>query len=374
MQIKCQTLFVAVAFLLSLTTASAQVPYGLAPDTVTAADISAQGSGENGYAAALIALVPNDPVFARLKGQTIVGVRCNLRADYKQKSQKRSYAMACEGTPTNQVRRTNVNFSAGWNDVLFDEPLTIGDDTIFVGYQVYETIGTSLPITGYSGASVDGGCWLNIKNGGWTSYSDRGTLLISALLADGSEELIGNAAYVQCVEHPLTVAPSAYFGGTVYVHNLSSQPLASLAIAMQGEGDAASTIGQLTFDEAIPAYRRPPCQHVALRARQRRHGSGVGRMGHRIQRHHGSRSAPRRNHALRDAGRLPARHPRRRFHGPNVFELPFHDVLPRAGAGGRPRRHLRGPSRRLQQRLVHLPPPTKHCSSSLAAMGPTTPP
>jgi len=254
MQIKCQTLFVAVAFLLSLTTASAQVPYGLAPDTVTAADISAQGSGENGYAAALIALVPNDPVFARLKGQTIVGVRCNLRADYKQKSQKRSYAMACEGTPTNQVRRTNVNFSAGWNDVLFDEPLTIGDDTIFVGYQVYETIGTSLPITGYSGASVDGGCWLNIKNGGWTSYSDRGTLLISALLADGSEELIGNAAYVQCVEHPLTVAPSAYFGGTVYVHNLSSQPLASLALAMQGEGDAASTIGQLTFDEAIPAY------------------------------------------------------------------------------------------------------------------------
>ena len=71
---------------------SAQVPYSYAPLEVSNDEISALGSGvKSQFIQGLTLFDPaTDPALARMKGLKIKGVRCYLRADYKQAKQKRS--------------------------------------------------------------------------------------------------------------------------------------------------------------------------------------------------------------------------------------------------------------------------------------------
>ena len=235
--------------------AFAQVPYGYAPIGAQPEELSALGSGINGHVQGMVLFDPaTDPALGRMKGMTVKGVRCYLRADYKYKRKKWSGILASTGTPDNIVQTTYADLVEGWNDVMFDEPLVIGEEKLFLGIQAYETIGTPYPLVVYGAATVPQSCWVNLNKTSWKEYTDKGTPLIFALLDDEAAELIGQTGYAQNTFHPQTVAPEADFEGGLYVHNFSTEPIQSIEIAMQGEGADTPTLRTIELPEPIPAY------------------------------------------------------------------------------------------------------------------------
>ncbi|MBR1787881.1 MAG: hypothetical protein IJ762_01635 [Bacteroidaceae bacterium] len=235
------------------TSAQAQVPYGYAPEGVPTEELSALGIGnKSGFVQGMTLFDPqNDPVLGRLKGQEIKGIRCYLRAAYKQAKQKRSAILASTGTPGNLVRQTYTDFTEGWNDIFFDEPLVIGDEPIYLGLQVYETLGAPYPLVTFPQATVPRSCMVNLAKSQWEEYTDRGTLLIEALLDDEAAPALERTAYAQNTTHPQTVAPDRDFTGGLYVHNCSTEPIRSIEIAMQGQGADSPTLRTIEFAEPI---------------------------------------------------------------------------------------------------------------------------
>jgi len=235
--------------------ATAQVPYSYAPATVTAEETSALGGNKNEFVQGLTLFDPTtDPAMARMKGLKISGIRCYLRAAYAQARQKRSAIIASFGKPENIKRTTYVNFEEGWNEVQFEEPIVIGDEPIYLGVQVYETVGTPLPLVAYAKATVPQSCIVNLAKKSWEEYTDRGTLLIAALIDEAAAPLLANTAYAQNTTHPQAVAPNKDFEGGLYIHNFSAEPLKSLTIDMQGEGASEATPLTIELKEPIGAY------------------------------------------------------------------------------------------------------------------------
>ena len=209
-----QRSLVALLLFVAAMPLSSQVPYGYAPANPVAEELSALGGNKNQFVQGLTKFDPaQDPVLQRLKGKEVKGVRCYVRADYKQARQKRSGILASSGKPDNIVRQTYADLSEGWNDVLFDEPFVIGDEAFYLGWQAYETIGTPYPLVAYAKATVPQSCWVNQAKKSWEEYIDRGTLLIFALLDDEAAAEFNNAAYAQNTTHPQTVAPNQDFTG-----------------------------------------------------------------------------------------------------------------------------------------------------------------
>lgn len=235
--------------------AQESVHYGYAPDVMPESAQIAQGQGGNGFLAGMICLDPTvDPVVARLEGHQIKGVRCYLRADYKQARQERSFIMCTTGSADATPVKKVCNFLAGWNEVYFDEPITIGSDPIYVGMQVYEQRGTSHPFVSYGAASVPGGCWINLNKEGWVNYTDRGTLLIQAILDDEAADKTGNMMYAQVASAPQTVAPSATFDCEVYFNNYTNQSINSIELQMLGQGDETPYSTEVVFDTPLAPY------------------------------------------------------------------------------------------------------------------------
>ena len=243
------------AFLSAWSPACAQVPYSYAPAEVSTSDISGLGSSRNQFVQGVVLFDPaDDPAWARLKGLQVKGVRCYLRADYKQARQKRSGIIACTGTPANIVNTTYADLVEGWNDVLFSEPLTIGDEKMYLGVQAYETIGTPYPLVAFAAATVPHSCIINLAKKSWEEYTDRGTLLIAALVDDAAAPLLAQTAYAQNCSHPQTVAPSADFEGGLYIHNFTAEPITSVEVSMLGEGATEPTIRTINLPNPITAY------------------------------------------------------------------------------------------------------------------------
>lgn len=237
-------------------TCYAQVPYGYAPSgDVATEDLSALGGNKNEFVQGMVRFDPAaDPALVRMRGKKILGVRCYLRADYKQARQKRSAILASTGTPGNIIRTTYADFIEGWNDVLFEEPLIIGEEPIYLGLQAYETIGTPYPLVTYPSATVPQACFVNLAKKVWEEYTDRGTLLIAALMEDDAAADFAATAYAQNTTHPQTVAPDADFTGGLYIHNFSTEPIHTLEIAMQGEGAAEPTLRTIQLAKPLGAY------------------------------------------------------------------------------------------------------------------------
>ena len=251
-----QRLILILALFLSTSSALfAQVRYGYAPGNAPTDELSGLGGGKNQFVQGLVLFNPaTDPALDRMKGLNIKGVRCYLRADYKQARQRRSAILACTGTPDNIVRTTYVDFVEGWNEVLFEEPLAIGDEPIYLGLQAYETIGTPYPLVTYALANVPQSCIINLGKKTWEEINDRGTLLVEALLDDAAAVCIERTAYAQNTTHPQTVAPDADFEGGLYVHNFTDKELTSIEVAMQGEGATVATLRTITLPRSIDAY------------------------------------------------------------------------------------------------------------------------
>lgn len=202
--------------------------YGFSPHECGEDDIAAIGSGANAFMEAAIRIDPEaDPLVANLKGRNILGVRCYLRADYKQKSKGFSCVKAYTGSLEEEAASKTVNFTAGWNEVYFDEPVTIGDSPVYVGYRVFETQGEPFPIASYRNALMPGVCFINPGRNGWIEESSRGTLLIEAII-DGDGNAMDNHVIVAPFAQPLVVAPGSDFECSLYVHNQSAGHIGSI--------------------------------------------------------------------------------------------------------------------------------------------------
>ncbi len=206
---------------------------GFAPYEVKPNEISAQGTGKNMYLECAIKLDPaQTPYLANLKGCQIVGVRCYLRTDYKQKFKGYSTINLYEGSLEAEPVRKPVNFTAGWNEVMFDEPYTIDDKAVYVGYRVFELLGDqSLPLVSYRNASVTGGYYVSSDRGPWETPANRGTLLIQAIVSDPTGKAFSSpGAVAHASQAPRIVAPDAPFEGAFYIHNFSSEPISSVTV------------------------------------------------------------------------------------------------------------------------------------------------
>lgn len=248
-------LFSSILLVVALT-ASAQevVRYGYAPEQMAETDMIAQGQGANGFLGGLICLDPAvDPVVARLEGHQIKGVRCYLRYDYKQARQDRTFIMhttSPDATPTKKI----CDFVQGWNEIYFDEPVTIGSEPIYVGLQVYELRGSSHPFVSYGPASVPGACWINLNKEGWTNYTNRGTLLIQAILDDEAASIVDDMVYAQVASAPQTVAPSTTFDGEVFFNNYTDETINSVELQMLGQGDEVPYTTNVIFDTPLAPH------------------------------------------------------------------------------------------------------------------------
>lgn len=234
--------------------AQSAVHYGYTPDQFLSEDISAQGTGENYSVAGMICLDPaTDPIMERLKGHQIKGVRCFLRAEYAQKRQQRSYIMHTIGDINAEATKVYHNFTEGWNEVMFDEPLTIGDEKLFLGLRVLETRSVPYPLVSYAKATVPGGSWINLKGEGWKEMTDRGTLFIQAILDDAAAEKLERSVYAQPASWPRTVAPAEMFNAQVYILNHTAEAINSITLSTLGQGDTAPHVQEVTFDTPLAA-------------------------------------------------------------------------------------------------------------------------
>lgn len=247
-------LIIALA-LVSLAGHAQKAYYGYAPSDIIDSDIALAGTNSNNFMQVAAGFDPaQDPAWARLVGKKVVGVRVYLRNEYKQRKKEWSCVGIYEGSLTATPQEKFADFAAGWNEVLFDEPVTIGQNTLYVSAQVFETLGTPMPFAAFSKGATNGGFYTRSSYGEWQDFSARGAVLLQAIVeGEGAEAQLDGTAYVSFCNGPLTVGPDQPFNCSVYVHNQSAQPLATL--------DFESTDGQKTYSynldfttDPIPAY------------------------------------------------------------------------------------------------------------------------
>lgn len=228
--------------------------YGFAPKECSETEMTALGSGTNAFMEAAIRIDPAlDPLIANLKGRKITGVRCYLRADYKQKNKGFSCVKIYKNGLDSRADSKTVNFLAGWNEVYFDEPVEIGETPLYVGYQVFETQGEPYPLAAYKNAKISESCYINPARNGWEDYGSRGVLMIEAIV-DGDASGCDGYVIASPFDTPLVVAPDSDFECSLYVHNQGSTPISS--ISYSGYDAAGNVTGTSTaeFTEPLPGY------------------------------------------------------------------------------------------------------------------------
>lgn len=229
--------------------------YGYAPEVCDSMELKYQGIGENGFVAAYICLDPQtDPAVDRLKGHKVLGVRCFMSHEYDQQRQGRSLIQWAEGSPEAEPTQVVCRFDKGWNNIYFDEPVTIGEQPLYVGLQVFETLGDRYPIGAYDAVNVPQACWFNLSDQGWKQYDDRGALLIFAILDDEAAPALERSVFAQTAHSPLVVEPSKPFAGKVSFTNCSAAPVSKLTLQMLGQGDEQPHEVEVSFEEPLAPH------------------------------------------------------------------------------------------------------------------------
>lgn len=235
-------------------TAASPFYYGFAPKDCDADEMTAIGTASNAFIEGVIRMDPAlDPLAARLKGRNIIGVRCYLRADYRQKSKGFSCIKAYTGAPGENAVTKTVNFDAGWNEVYFDEPVAIGEEPVYLGYQVFETQGEPYPMAAYRNAEIPGACYINPARKGWEENGSHGALMIEAIV-DGDDSVGDGHAIASPFGQPLVVAPGSDFECRLYIHNQSAEPLTEISYSGYDAGGNLTLTTTLALSQPLPPY------------------------------------------------------------------------------------------------------------------------
>lgn len=228
--------------------------YGYCPLSYPSEKLSAQGTGKNGYIETAICLDPvSDPVFASLKGHKISGVRCYLRSDYKYKSKGTSGVSLRKGSLDAEPVREAANLSEGWNDVMFSEPVEIGDEPIYVGVRVYELSSKPYPMVSASGASVEGGYYMRVGSEGWEELKKSGISLVQAII-DTQPKDMPAGAIANLYNFPNVVEPESHFSCSLYFHNLSGEEVKEATIEIGADGGTVIFPVDVAFDEPVMPF------------------------------------------------------------------------------------------------------------------------
>lgn len=211
-----QIFITALLAIVALCANADNIYYGYAPQDVDESNMALTGTNSNNFMAVAIRLdAVNDPVWRGLAGSKVVGVRVFLRAEYKQRKKEWSCINIYEGSLDSTPQEKFADFQAGWNEVMFDEPVTISNESLYVGAQVFETIGTPMPFAAFSKAATNCGFYTRSGYDGWQDFSSRGAVLLQAIVETSTPEALSNAAYVSFANAPLTVGPDQLFNCTL---------------------------------------------------------------------------------------------------------------------------------------------------------------
>lgn len=247
-------LLTLVLAFVGLVTRAENIYYGYAPVNVDERDMALTGTNSNNFMTVAVRLTPEqDPVWRSLQGSKVVGVRVYLRSEYKQKKKEWSCVSIYEGSLKATPQETYVDFKAGWNEVLFDEPVTIGSEDLYVGAQVFETLGTPMPFAAFSKAATNCGFYTRSSYDDWQDFSARGAVLLQAIVEPAAGVSVERAAYVSYANAPLTVGPDQPFNCSIYIHNQSAEPLTTFSFE-SSDGVKSYTYDLDFTDNPIEAF------------------------------------------------------------------------------------------------------------------------
>ena len=143
--------------------------FGIVPLEADAGRLSPLGTGENKFFETVVCLdTSSDVLVGKLEGCEIVGVRCFLNYEYRQKSKEFSAITVYEGDLESEPSLKFVNFEEGWNEVYLDQPIPINAGKTYVGMRVFELLGSPYPFAVYDEAGTVGAYFKNEGKSGWT--------------------------------------------------------------------------------------------------------------------------------------------------------------------------------------------------------------
>lgn len=219
----------SLALTLPLALGAETFNYGFCPDEAPAEQLNAHGSGKNNDLTALIRLSPESmPQVAAMKGMQITGIRAMMRNDIERKSSIVAYSGTPESTP---IATRDCWLFEGWNTVKFSEPITIGDEDIYLGYRANETQGSGHhPVMAYNTPAPSETYYINIDLTGWQEMNSKGSVMIQAIIEGDPKVLETPAATATVFGQPQLIAPESPFEASLSVKNLSSEPISSLTV------------------------------------------------------------------------------------------------------------------------------------------------
>ncbi len=249
-----QSLLLAACALTMSVEANAEAYFGFAPLDPSPETTTAQGGGKNGYAEAAITLDPvSNPVVGALKGKKIIGIRCFMRADYPQKKKRTSSVNVRLGSLSSEPVKNYADFFEGWNNIMLEEPVEIGDEPIYIGPMVYETSGNPYPFVAASGGALPGSYNISLDKEAWQTLTQRGNLLMQVILDMDPYEL-PFAAQAAPYKVPSVVSPDQSFTCDITLHNFSATPIESAEITTVGDNGQATFTSTFLIDPPVAPF------------------------------------------------------------------------------------------------------------------------
>lgn len=221
--------------------------FGIVPLEADAGRLSPLGTGENKFFETVVCLdTSSDVLVGKLEGCEIVGVRCFLNYEYRQKSKEFSAITVYEGDLESEPSLKFVNFEEGWNEVYLDQPIPINAGKTYVGMRVFELLGSPYPFAVYDEAGTVGSYFKNEGKSGWTHVENVAPLALQVIIK-GDKDLLAGSASASFSSYPDVVVPGEEFACRIYVHNWSSEPLESLKVK-----SVSTSEEERTFDLSQP--------------------------------------------------------------------------------------------------------------------------
>lgn len=166
-------------------------------------------------------------------GDKVVGLRIAVMFDLE----KVSVFLADNVNGKNFIEK-EVSLKAGWNDVMFDEPTTIGEDNIFAGYSFQNLKEKNVVAIQSFGTTDEHGIYLSQFGGKYMKYSlGYGSNLMIQLIINGDENHFKDRMYVNYVKSDEYIKKGESLKATATVHNFGINNLENVTFEYSYNGE-----------------------------------------------------------------------------------------------------------------------------------------